>query len=308
MERVVFMGTPEFAIPTLEGLVREYNVVMVLTQPDRRSGRGRQLQPPPVKEAAQRLGLPVWQPRTLRTPEAVAHLRELAPDIVVVAACGHILPAEVLAIPPRGCVNVHASLLPRYRGPEPVVAAILAGDSEVGATIMLIEERLDTGPILGQQPIPMVPHSTRANLTEKLAHLGAGLLLQVLPRWLEGEITPQPQDDALASYTPMLAREDGEIDWSQPAAVIERMTRAYDPWPGTYTTWQGRRLKILRGRPLCPWEGEVGRVVEAPEGVAVGTGRGALLLLEVQLAGKRAMSAADFVRGQGDFIGSNLLS
>jgi len=308
MSRVVFMGTPQFAVPTLVGLAEGYEIVAVVTQPDRGSGRGRRLRPPPVKQAAQRLGLLVWQPRTLRTPEAVAYLRGLTPNVMVVAAYGQILRPKVLEIPPRGCVNVHASLLPRYRGAEPVAAAILAGEKETGVTIMLMDEGMDTGPILAQRSIPIAPDDTRATLTEKLAHLGADLLLETLPRWLGGEIKPQPQDDALASYAPLLKREDGEIDWARPAVVIERMVRAYTPWPGTYTHWRGRRLKVLRARPLHKPEGEAGRVIETPEGVAVGTGQGALLLEEVQLASKRAMLADDFVRGQRDFIGAHLLS
>jgi len=306
--RVVFMGTPQFAVPTLEGLARRYEIVTVVTQSDRRSGRGRRLQPPPVKQAAQRLGLPVWQPRALRTPEAVAHLRELAPKVVVVAAYGQILRPEALEIPSRGCINIHASLLPRYRGAEPVAAAILAGEKRTGVTIMLMDEGMDTGPILAQRAIPIAPDDTRAHLTEKLAYLGAELLLEALPRWFAGEIQPQPQDDALASYAPLLKKEDGEIDWVRPAVAIERMVRAYAPWPGTYTHWQGQRLKVLRARPLDQRRGKVGEVIESPEGVAVVAGEGALLLEEVQLAGKRAMSTEDFVRGQWEFIGAHLPS
>jgi len=308
MSRVVFMGTPRFAVPVLEGLAEGYEVVTVVTQPDRRSGRGRQHQPPKVKQAAQRLRLPVWQPRTLRTPEAVAHLRQLAPDAVVVAAYGQILRSDVLEIPTHGCINVHASLLPHYRGAEPVVAAVLAGDAETGVTIMLIDEGMDTGPILAQQSIPIAPDDTRASLTEKLAHLGARLLLEVLPGWLHGEIQPEAQDDTSASYAPLVRKEDGEVDWARPAVVIERMIRAYAPWPGTHTQWQGKRLKILRARPVRQSGTAVGSVIETPEGVAVVAGEGALLLEEVQLAGKRAMSVADFIRGRRGFAGSHLPS
>ena len=306
MSRVVFMGTPQFAVPTLMELAPRYEVIMVVTQPDRRSGRGRQLRPPPVKQAAQRLGLPVWQPRTLRAPEAVTRLRELAPDVVVVAAYGQILSPEVLEVPPYGCINVHPSLLPRYRGAEPVAAAILAGEKETGVTIMLMDEGMDTGPILAQRAVPIAPDDTRASLTEKLSHSGAELLVETLPHWLDGEIEPQPQNNVSASYAPQLRKEDGEIDWSQPAVIIERMIRAYDPWPGTYTYWRGRLLKVLRARPLGQQQGEVGQVVETSEGVAVVTGQGALLLEEVQLAGRRAMAVEEFLRGQRDFVGSVL--
>lgn len=308
MSRMVFMGTPHFAVPTLEALAERYEVAVVVTQPDRRRGRGRRLSPPPVKRASQRLELPVWQPRTLRAPEAVARLRKLAPEVVVVAAYGQILSPEVLEIPPHGCVNLHASLLPRYRGAEPVAAAILAGEAETGVTIMLMDEGMDTGPILAQRAVPITSEDTRASLTERLANLGAELLVETLPRWLADEVKPQPQDDALASYAPKLRKKDGEIDWTQPAVLIERMVRAYDPWPSTYTHWQGRFFKVLRARPLDQPEGEAGKVVETPEGVAVITGEGTLLLEEVQLAGGRAMSAEDFVRGHQDFIGAHLPS
>jgi len=302
------MGTPQFAVYTLEALAEGYDIVKVVSPPDRRSGRGRRLRAPPVKESALRLGLPVWQPRTLRTPEAVAHLRQLAPDVVIVAAYGQILRSEVLEIPPHGCVNVHASLLPRYRGAEPVAAAILNGEAKTGITIMLMDKGMDTGPILSQRSMPIASDDTRASLTEKLAHLGAELLLETLPRWLGREIRPQPQGEALASYAPLLKKEDGEIDWSRPAVVIERMIRAYTPWPGTYTHWRGRLLKVLRARPLHQRRGRAGKVIQTSEGVAIFAGEGALLLEEVQLAGKRAMFAQDFVRGQADFIGARLPS
>jgi methionyl-tRNA formyltransferase len=306
--RIVFMGTPQFAVPSLERLAERQEVVTVVTQPDRRRGRGHRLQPPPVKQAAERLGLPVWQPPTLRTPEAVARLRRLAPDAVVVAAYAQILRPNVLDIPARGCINVHASLLPQYRGAEPIVAAILAGEAETGVTIMLIDEGLDTGPTLAQRAIPIAADDTRARLTDKLSRLGATLLLEVLPGWLDGEIPPQPQADASASYAPRLRKEDGEIDWNQPAAFIERMVRAYAPWPGTYTQWQGRRLKLLRSRRLPLTRATPGEVIETSEGVAVVAGEGALLLEEVQLAGKKAMSVVDFVRGQRGLVGSHLPS
>ncbi len=305
---ILFMGTPHFAVPSLEALARRYHIAMVVTQPDRRSGRGRRPQPPPVKEAALRMQLPVWQPQTLRSPTTVAHLREMAPDAIAVAAYGQILRSNILAIPARGCINVHASLLPQYRGAEPVVAAILAGEEETGVTIMLMDEGMDTGPILAQRSIPIAHDDTRESLTQKLAHLGAELLLEVLPRWLKGEMTPQAQDEALASYAPLLRREDGEMDWSRPAVVLERMVRAYAPWPGTYTQWEGKRLKVLRAQVTQGVQGATGEVVEAPEGIAVVSHEGSLLIEEVQLAGRRAMPATDFARGQQRFIGAHLPS
>jgi methionyl-tRNA formyltransferase len=308
MYRIVFMGTPQFAVPALEALAEEYRIEVVVTQPDRRSGRGRRLLSPPVKEAALQLQVPVWQPPTLRSPEAAAHLRKVAPEVVVVAAFGQILRPDVLVIPERGCINIHASLLPCYRGAEPIAAAILAGEDETGITIMLMDEGMDTGPILAQRAMPIAFDDTRAGLTEKLAHLGAELLLEALPRWLHGEVIPQPQDEAAVSYAPLLKKEQGELDWVQPAIVLERMVRAYAPWPGTYTQWQGKRLKVLRAQVLSMLRGQTGTVVETAEGVAVVTGEGGLLLQELQLAGKRAMRGVDFARGQRGLIGAHLPS
>ena len=308
MARVVFMGTPEFAVPTLEGLAEGYEVVTVVTPPDRRGGRGRRSLPSPVKEAARQLGLSVWQPKTPRRASAAAHLRKLAPEIVVVAAYGRMLSPEFLAVPPRGCLNIHPSLLPKYRGPEPVAAAILAGDAETGVTLMLMDEGMDTGPIVAQRSVPIDSRHTRPSLTEELSHVGAQLLLETVPLWLGGEIEAQPQDDALASYAPLLSKEDGEIDWSLPAAVIERTVRAYTPWPGTYTHWHGQRLKVVRTQLSTSWRGEAGRVMETAQGLVVLCGEGALLLEEVQPAGKRSMPTAAFVRGNRHFVGARLPS
>jgi len=310
MERIVFMGTPRFAVPTLEALVAQegYELVCVVTQPDRPAGRGRKLAASAVKEAALAHGLPVWQPRTLRDSEAVEKLRALSPTVIVVAAFGQILRPEVLAIPSRGCLNVHASLLPRWRGAAPIPAAILAGDEETGVTIMLLDEGMDTGPILAQASLPIRPEDTTGSLTERLATLGADLLIATLPRWLAGEIQPRPQDHSQATMCRPLRKEEGRLDWSLPAIELERRVRAYNPWPGAYTTWHGRRLKVLCAAPLSDWRGPQppSQVIALPEGTAVVTGNGALLLLEVQLAGRRAMTIADFLRGQRDFIGSRL--
>lgn len=310
MERVVFMGTPSFAVPILKALAaeKEYDLVCVVTQPDRPAGRGRKPAASAVKEAALALGLPIWQPRTLRDPEAVEKLRSLSPTVIVVAAFGQILKTDVLTIPPRGCVNVHASLLPRWRGAAPIPAAILAGDEETGVTIMLMDEGMDTGPILAQTAIPIRPDDTTGSLGERLSVLGAELLLATLPAWLAGEIQPRPQDDAQATVCKLLRKEDGQLDWSLPAVELERRVRAYNPWPGAYTMWRGRQLKILRAAALPEWRGPQtpGQVISLPEGAGVSTGRGALLLLEVQMAGRRAMGIRDFMRGQREFVGSRL--
>ena len=308
MGRLVFMGTPEFAVPVLEALIGRYEIVAVVTQPDRRARRGRKLEASSVKVVALAHDLSVLQPPSLRQPDAVAELRALAPDVIVVAAYGQILPAEVLAIPPRSCLNVHASLLPRYRGAAPVAAAILAGEEETGVTIMLMDEGMDTGAILSQATCSISPQDTRESLSARLAQLGTDLLVDTLPRWLAGGIEPQPQDHSQATYCRIIAKDDGLIDWSQSAVEIWLRSRAYYPWPGTYTHWRGKLLKVLRAEVLPQWsgEGEPGQVMALDEGLAVATGEGALLLGEVQLAGKRALSAKDFARGQRDFVGSVL--
>lgn len=311
MARIVFMGTPEFAATILEGLVAHHHVVAAVTQPDQRGGRGRKaLLPPPVKVTAMAHGVPVMQPRSLRRESAVAVLRELRPDVIVVAAFGQILRPAVLALPPHGCLNVHASLLPRHRGAAPVAAAILVGDAETGVTIMLMDEGVDTGAILAQRAVRIAPTDTTGTLTARLAVMGRDLLLETLPRWLAGEIAPQPQDEARATYAPPLAREDGCIDWRRPAVEIARMVRAFDPWPGAYTMMGGNVLKIIQARSLPGWRGEAvpGTVVRVPEGLAVATGEGALLLESVQPAGKRPMTCRAYACGQRNLVGTVLSS
>lgn len=305
-ERLIFMGTPRFAVPALERLLEEYEVVAVVTRPDKEAGRGRRVAFSPVKEVALAWEIPVMQPRSLKKEEVVASLIELEPQVIVVAAYGQILPPEVLAIPPFGCLNVHASLLPTHRGASPVAGALLAGEEETGVTIMLMDEGMDTGPILAQARLPIAPQDNRGSLTEKLSYLGADLLGETLPFWLEGEIAPQPQEDDKATYTRILRKEDGLIDWSMGSGEIWRQVRAYSPWPSAYTDFEGRRLKILAAHPLKGKGGEPGLVVATAEGAAVVTGEGLLALEEVQLAGKRAMGVAEFLRGQREFVGSRL--
>lgn len=304
--RLIFMGTPRFAVPSLKRLREEYEVVAVVTRPDRTAGRGRRVVFSLVKEVALAWGIPVMQPRSLKEKEVVASLLELEPQVIVVAAYGQILPPEVLAIPPFGCLNVHASLLPHYRGTSPVAGALLAGEEETGITIMLMDEGMDTGPILAQARLPIAPEDNRGSLTEKLAYLGADLLLETLPRWLKRKIAPQPQKDDKATYTKILKKEDGLIDWGMSSVEIWRQVRAYNPWPSAYADFGGRTLKILRARPIRGERGEPGLVVATKEGAAVVTAEGLLALEEVQLAGKRAMGIADFLRGQRGFVGSRL--
>jgi methionyl-tRNA formyltransferase len=313
--RVVFIGTPEFALPSLEQLLlNHYPVVAVYTQPDKPAGRGRTLVPSPVKRVAQNWGLPVVQPASFKDAEAVRQLAEFKPEVIVVAAFGQILPPPVLNIPPRSCINIHASQLPKYRGAAPVAAAILAGDEFTAISLMLMEKGLDTGPVLAQAQIPISPLDTTGSLTAKLSRIAAPLLLEILPRWLRGELTPRPQNDAEATYCAPIAKEEGEIDWRQPALELWQRVRAFQPWPGCYTRWQGKQLKIIEAVPL-PEEAspEAGRVValnRADKGLAfgIGTGQGVLGVRRVQLEGKQALAATEFLRGQRQFIGAVLPS
>jgi methionyl-tRNA formyltransferase len=303
--RTVFMGSAEFSLPALRGLAEQFSVVGVVTQPDRPAGRGRRLRPPPVKVLAEELGLPVIQPRRLREPEAMERLREWAPELIVVAAFGQILRPDVLGLPPHGCVNVHASLLPRWRGAAPVQAAILNNDAETGITIMLMDPGVDTGPLLSQRALPILPRDTAGTLSERLSRLGGELLLETLPGYLSGEVQPQPQDEAGATYAPMLKKKDGRLDFNQTAGELERRVRAFSPWPGTFMEWQGQPLKIHTASAISEshWNRPGSRCTYA--GLpAVGTGRGLLVLEVVQPAGKKAISGQDFLRGARDWEGN----
>lgn len=294
--RIVFMGSPEFALPTLQKLAENYPVVGVVTQPDRPSGRGRTLTPPPVKELAQQYRLPVIQPVRLREPSAFAQLQAWQPDVIIVAAFGQILRPEVLNLPPYGCLNVHASLLPRWRGAAPIQAALLHGDEITGVTIMKMDPGVDTGAILSQASLPIEPQDTAGSLSSKLAELGATLLLETLPAYLDGKCQPQPQDDTQATYAPLLKKEDGLLDFTQTATALERRVRAFNPWPGAYTYWQDQPLKVLRAScaagQCIPGERRILRGLPA-----VGTAEGFLVLEEVQPAGKRPMPGKAFLQG-----------
>jgi len=306
------MGTPEFAVPILEQLILgRHEIVAVYTQPDKPAGRGRGHMPSPVKRVALDHGLTLLQPQSLKSQTETGRLASFSPDVIIVAAFGQLLPQRVLDIPPFGCLNVHPSLLPRHRGPSPIAGAILAGDDETGVTIMLMDRRLDSGPIIAQERIPISTQDTTGSLTTKLGELGARLLEETLPRWLSGELRPQPQDEGSATYTRLISKEDGEIDWRLPATELWRRVRAFQPWPGCYTRLRGKLLKILQAHPL-PGEGkEPGRVVKLEQDnlvVGVQTGCGVLGLVKVQLEGRKAMSAEEFVRGQRDFVGALLPS
>ncbi len=308
MARIVFMGTPDFAVPALEALAEAHQIVGVVTQPDRTSGRGRKLRESPVKQVALERGLPLFQPRTLRTPEALARLAEWEPEVIVVAAFGQILLQDVLDLPPHGCLNIHASLLPRWRGAAPVAAAILAGDEITGVTIMQMDVGLDTGPILAQREKSIRPDDTRATLGEQLSRLGAKLLVEMLPAYLAGDLLPRSQPEEGIAYAEQLRKKDGLLDWWRPAVELDRQMRAFTPWPGVFTFWRGQRLKVLEAVPLPDWQGGAppGCVVGLTDGVVIATGKGALRLENVQLAGKRAMAIEVFLYGQQDCVGNQL--
>ena len=302
--RLVFMGSPDFALPSLRALAAQYPVVGVVTQPDRASGRGREIKMPPVKTLALELGLPVLQPEKLRQPEALDQLRAWNPDLIVVAAFGQILKPEVLGLPRFGCLNVHASLLPRWRGAAPIHAAILAGDEETGVTIMQMDAGLDTGAILAQRVLRLTRDDTAGSASRALSALGADLLLATLPDHFAGNLTPQPQDESLATYAPMLKKEDGRLDFTRPAEELSRRVRALQPWPGAWLEYNGEPLKVLKARA-----GILFTYMFQPPGArlvvenlpAVMTSRDALLLEEVQPAGKNPMSGKSFLAGGRDW-------
>lgn len=301
------MGTPKFALPTLEKLCAAYPVVGVVTQPDRPAGRGRRLVAPPVKQLAEAEGIPVFQPERLRTTEAIERVRAWAPDLIVVAAFGQILPQSVLDLPRFGALNVHASLLPRWRGATPVQAAILAGDTVTGVTIMQLDAGLDTGPILAQRELAIRPQETAGELEERLAQLGAELLLEVLPAYLNGSLQPQPQPEEGVTLTRRLPKEAAALDWNQPALLLERHVRAFSPEPGAFTLWHDERLKILQAQarhdlPLPP--AAPGTVFAWENLPVVVTGDGGLVLLQLQMAGKRPLSGDVFLRGRSAVLGS----
>jgi methionyl-tRNA formyltransferase len=308
MARLVFMGTPRFGQRILEALIGHHDIVAVVTQPDSEAGRGRRVNVSAVKALALAHKLPVLQPVKVRQPEVFEQLRSLAPAAIVVAAFGQILPPSILSLPPHGCINVHGSLLPRHRGAAPVPAAILAGDRETGITIILMDAGMDTGPVLSQASIGIASDDTTASLTEKLADLGARLLLDTLPRWMAGEVTPEQQDDSQATYTRLLRRGDGHIRWSDPAEGIGRQCRAFYPWPGAFAFWGRQQIKVLRAHPMATQfpGAQPGTVVQLHAQVGVVTGDGVLMLDQVQLAGKRVLSMVDFVHGRRDFVGAVL--
>ena len=295
--RVVFMGSPDFSLTSLRLLAQHYQVVGVVTQPDRASGRGRELKAPPVKILAQELNIPFMQPQKLRDPEAMQQLREWNPDLIVVAAFGQILKKDILEMPRYGCINIHASLLPRWRGAAPINAAVLAGDEETGVTIMKMDVGLDTGPMLAMKRIRIKPDDTAGSLFEALSTLGADLLIETLPAYMEGKLTPQPQPADGATYAPMLKKEDGRLDFTQPAVELERRIRAMNPWPGAWFEWDGNLLKVSRGAVSEAKGKEVGSRLIVEGRPAVRCADGVLILEEVQPPGKKMMPGKAFLSG-----------
>lgn len=309
MTRIVFMGTPDFAVPSLQALIQTGQVVGVVTQPDRPAGRGNKLRKPPVKIAAEEAGLPIYQPKSLRKKAAAEPIAYWKPDLIVVAAFGQILRPHLLEMPRLGCVNVHASLLPRWRGASPIQSSLLAGDAKTGVTLMQMNEGLDTGDMLAKASLEIGDDETAVELHDRLAALGGDLLITHFASLISGTLTATPQDDELSTYATLIRKTDGQLNWNETAVELYRRLRAFTPWPGVYTKWQGKNLKILSATPFETEKpmGAVGEVVSWDGDAAVQTSSGLLRLHTVQLAGKKATRVADFVRGRGDFIGSNLL-
>lgn len=303
--RLVFAGTPEFAARALGALHSAgHEVALVLTQPDRPSGRGLKLKPSAVAELATALRLPVAKPGSLKSAEAVAAIAAAAPEAMIVAAYGLILPGPVLSLPSKGCLNIHASLLPRWRGAAPVQRAILSGDSRTGVTIMAMEAGLDTGPALLRRPVPILATDTAASLTEKLADLGAAAIVEALDR-LES-LRHEPQDESAVTYAPKIAKSEAPLDWRSDALALERQVRAFNPFPVAETLLHGQKLKVWEAR-VSPREGPAGTVVAVDEGIpVVACGKGALALTVVQSPGSRRMAAAEFLKGHPVAPGTRL--
>jgi methionyl-tRNA formyltransferase len=306
--RLIFIGTPDFALPSLKLLIKDDQIQLlaVITQPDRPAGRKQELTPPPVKELARSYGLEVLQPEKII--ELKDKIRGLRPDLIIVVAYAQKLPAEILNLPRLGCLNLHGSLLPKYRGAAVIQAAILNNDRETGVTIIKMDQSLDTGPILAQSKLPMSDYDNAGQLYDKLAVLGAELLADTIKRYAAGTIKPFKQDQGRASYVKLLSKQDGRIDWTQSAAKVERFIRAMTPWPSAWTYWQDKLIRITeaQSRPLEINSYQPGKTFLYNSGLAVQCGENALVIKKLQLAGKQELNSREFLRGQRDFVGAIL--
>ncbi len=309
--KMIFMGTPEFAVPILNALIKSYNVIAVVTQPDKKAGRKQILTQSPIKKIALKNKIQVLQPEKIKgNIEFIQQIKNLKPDLIIVAAYGFILPNELLEMPKFGVLNVHASLLPKYRGASPIQATILNGDKKTGVTIMLVNEKMDEGDILNQNEMEIADNESFSTLHDKLSILGTHLLIDTLPKYLNSEIKPQKQDNSKTTYCQLITKEDGKINWHKSAEEIERQVRALNPWPGTFTLWNNKKIKILQaladGSTKLTMTASAGEVIKLDSGLAVQCGRDALQIKELQLEGKKPMTDKEFLNGYKEIIGSNL--
>ena len=293
------MGTPEFAVPSLRALIEVgENVVAIVTQPDKPRGRGKKLTPPPVREAALKHNIPVFQPEKIKDEPFITAISNFSPDVIAVVAYGKILPKAILDIPPKGCINVHASILPKYRGAAPINWAIINGEKETGITTMLLDEGMDTGDMLLTEKVEIRDDDTASSLHDRLKYIGADLLIKTIKGIKSETIRPIPQDDSQATYAPMLKKEDGRIDWTMKAEEIKNLIRGFFPWPGAYTRWDGKQIKIFKAEVEAGGKEEPGTVINiSTEGIFVATGKGILLIKELQPESKNKMTASEFVKG-----------
>jgi methionyl-tRNA formyltransferase len=305
---VIFMGTPDFALPSLKALYESsHKVPLVVTQPDRPKGRGRSLMSPPIKQAALDFNLPISQPESIKSNAFIDTIDSIHPDLLIVIAFGQILPKKLLNTPRFGAINLHASLLPKYRGAAPIQRAIINGETETGVTIMQMDAGLDTGDILAIEKTAIYRHETAADLHDKLATIAAMLMLKVLDRIVAGDVTPQPQDDRLATYAPMLTKQDGHIDWTRPANEIENLVRGVTPWPGAYCYLEGKRYKIFKAHHMEERiQAKPGEVIRSfPDELRIATGNdGVLSILEIQGASGKRLTIQEFLRGTPVAAGS----
>ncbi len=309
--KIVFMGTPEFASGALEALIEAgHEITAVVTQEDKARGRSKELLPPPVKVTALEHQIPVLQPRRVRTPESIAELKKYPADVYVVAAYGQILPREILEIPPYGCLNIHASLLPKYRGASPIQHVIIDGEEKTGITIMQMDAGLDTGDMLYKKELPILPEDNYETLHDKLKVLGGEAIVEALPLLMKGALMPEKQVDEDSCYAPIISKAMGEIDFSKTAVEVDRKVRGMTPWPSAYTFYQGKQMKVWKTEPVCleeSFDGAIGTIVKVEkDAIYVNTGKGQLKIKELQLEGKKRMTTRDFLLGVKMQVGDKL--